>query len=410
MTDHAYRCQVCGSDHILSILDVGNIPAVNAMVPIAKEPIYDQSYPLELVQCGECHLVQINCVMPKDIVFPFSYPYLSGSTKTLFRNFENLTETAFNTGLIRPGNTIIDIGANDGTLLKMFIERNVEGIGIEPTQAGDVAAKDGVKIIQDFFSKELAMSLAEEGIKADLITATNVFAHMMDPNKIVIGIQSLLKENGVFISENHYLPSIAHGVQYDKITHEHLRYYHLGSLAALFARHNMEIYDAELIPTHGGSIRVYACRVGQKAKTKRLADLLAKEDEMKLNSAEWHQLFKVRVEQSKVDINRLLEDISAKGEKIYGIGAPSRACTLINFCTINHNILDCALELPSSAKIDHYIPGTAIPVLDEKKLFEDQPDYALLLSWHIADELMGILRKKGFQGKFICPLPDVKVY
>ncbi len=218
-----------------------------------------------------------------------------------------------------------------------------------------------------------------------------------------------MTSSSVFISENHYLPSIAFGFQYDTIYHEHLRYYHLSSLTNLFERHGMEIFDAELIPTHGGSIRVYSSLQGVNKKTARLRSLLDKEKELHLDDSLWHADFASKIVHTKFELIKQLIRIREKGNKIYGIGAPSRATTLITYCHLDHEILDGVLEIKGSAKLNHYIPGTTIPVLDETLLLVEQPEYVLMLSWHIADELIPKLKAKGFKGKFIIPLPTVKI-
>jgi hypothetical protein len=244
--------------------------------------------------------------------------------------------------------------------------------------------------------------------KARIITATNVFAHIENVNEIVKLILSLLKDDGVFISESHYLLPLVKTLQYDTIYHEHLRYYSLHSLRYLLESHGLEIIHAKEIPTHGGSIRVYASRKGRYKADESVAPLLDRE---KSNILQMQSLlaFKKRVVLSKLQLHSLLLDIKARGERVYGIGAPSRASTLINYVGIDDGLLDCVLEIKGSHKVGKYMPGTLIPVLDEQRLFDDQPEYAMLLSWHIADELAPKLRQKGFRGKFIVPLPEPRI-
>jgi len=209
----------------------------------------------------------------------------------------------------------------------------------------------------------------------------------------------------VFVSESHYLLPLVETLQYDTIYHEHLRYYHLGALQQLLGGHGLEIFRVKRIPTHGGSIRVFSALKGRYPVDASVPKTLAEEDQLGITDGTALKTFRERVIQSKVELHALLAPIKAEGQKIYGIGAPSRASTLINYTGLDDGLIECVMEVSGSHKLNKYVPGTRIPVLDEKKLFEDQPEYALLFSWHIAEELMTNLRKKGFLGKFIVPLP-----
>jgi hypothetical protein len=243
--------------------------------------------------------------------------------------------------------------------------------------------------------------------KAKVITATNVFAHIEDVHAIVDAIDSMLADDGVFISESHYLASLIKTVQYDTIYHEHLRYYALNSLKYLLNEHGLDVIHARPIPTHGGSIRVYAARMGKYAIKSSVASMLA--EEAVVLSEDSVAEFRRRVVDSKLGLLGMLREIKANGQRVYGIGAPSRASTLINYVGLDDAILDCVCEIQGSYKIGKYIPGTLIPVIEESRLTTDQPEYALLLSWHIADELAPKLRQKGFRGRFIVPLPSPRV-
>lgn len=212
----------------------------------------------------------------------------------------------------------------------------------------------------------------------------------------------------MFISESHYLLPLVETLQYDTIYHEHLRYYSLHSLKYLLEMHGFEIIHAKQIPTHGGSIRVYAARKGKYQVRNSVAALLKEEEKTILKKEKLFE-FKKRIVISKLELHSMLLNIKKQNKRIYGIGAPSRASTLINYIGLDDGILDCVVEVKNSHKIGKYIPGTLIPVLEESKLFEDQPEYALLLSWHIADELVLKLRQKGFKGKFIAPLPKASI-
>ena len=401
------RCQVCDSADLEQVLFLGYLPPVNAMPPVGQTPSEQPSYPALLLRCPRCQLIQLGLIVDPQILFPPEYPYTSGTTKILRENFAELYRECNTLVPLEPDDLVVDIGSNDGTLLGNFVTGHPVQ-GIEPTNAGNLANKRGIPTFISFFNAEAAaMVRAEKGL-AKIITATNVFAHIEDIHTVVDNILSLLADDGVFISESHYIHSLIETLQYDTIYHEHLRYYSLHSLKYLLEMHGLTVFHAKRIPTHGGSIRVYAARPGQYAAQPSVAAMLAKEDSFNLNTESLAQ-FKKRVVISKMNLYGLILKIKKSGERIYGLGAPSRASTLINYVGLDDGILDCVLEVKDSYKIGKYVPGTIIPVVEESRLFEDQPEYALLLSWHIAEELMPKLRAKGFRGSFISPLPEPRV-
>jgi hypothetical protein len=375
------------------------MPALGA--PPAEEP----NYPLEMLRCNNCSLVQIGFEVAPEILFPESYPYLSGSTRILRDNFADLEREASQLLGLDKKKLVIDIGSNDGTLLSNFHKAGYPVLGIEPSQAADVAKRNGIETFKIYFGDAAVKKVLAEKSQAQLITAANMFAHIGNIHGVVDGIIELLASKGVFITESHYLLDLIETVQYDTIYHEHLRYYSLGSLAHLFASHGLEIFHVKRITTHGGSIRVYAARKGERQIMASVTDLLAEEKKRGLIDGSGLKDFRSRVIRSKAELYELIAPLKRKGVRVFGIGAPSRASTLISYTGLDDGILDAVMEISTSHKLNKYIPGTRIPVLDEKKLYDEQPDYALLLSWHIAEELAKNLRKGGYKGKFIVPLP-----
>jgi hypothetical protein len=352
--------------------------------------------------------VQLGLTVDPNILFPPDYPYTSGTTKILRENFADLYDECRTVIDLSANDLIIDIGANDGTLLANFQNGGHRVLGVEPTGAAKLARERGIMTVMEFFSRQTAHRIESEHGKARVITATNVFAHMETIHDIVDAIVSLIEERGVFISESHYLVSLIESLQYDTIYHEHLRYYSLTSLSHLLRLHGLEVIHARRIPTHGGSIRVYAVREGAFPARPSVAAVLSEEEKFGIGIEKLEE-FKRRVALSKLDLYDLLADIKKQGHRIYALGAPSRASTLVNYVGLDDGIIDCVLEIEGSRKIGKYIPGTVIPVVAQNRLFADPPDYVLLLSWHIADELVPRLRGLGFKGKFIVPLPEPEV-
>jgi hypothetical protein len=243
---------------------------------------------------------------------------------------------------------------------------------------------------------------------AKVVTAANCFAHIEDVHAIVEGILEMLAPDGVFISESHYLIPLLDKLQYDTIYHEHLRYYSLASLSHLLAMHGLEVFHARPIPTHGGSIRVYAARKGTRAVQASVQQMLAAEPRGDAMRARLDK-FRNEVMLSKLRLYALLRDIKEKGGRIVGISAPSRASTLVNYVGLEESIIDYVCEIEGSLKIGKCMPGTLIPVVDEKQLFADQPECAVIFSWHIAEELAPKLRQKGYRGVLVTPLPEPRV-
>lgn len=401
------RCQVCESSNLDLILFLGYLPPVNTMPKIGS-PICEQpSYPAQLMCCQNCFLVQLGLVVDAKILFPSDYPYTSSTTKILRDNFSELYQECRTIIDLSSQDLIVDIGSNDGNLLSNF-KGDHRVLGITPEEIGRIAIKRGIPTLISYFNRDMVQEVKTKYGAATIVTATNVFAHMENINGILSSILEILDQEGLFISESHYLLSLIETLQYDTIYHEHLRYYSLHSLKYLLESHGLEIIHAKKIPTHGGSIRVYAARKGMYAVKASVFELLNDEKKLILNREALLE-FRRQVVLSKLKLHSLLLDILKQRKRVYGIGAPSRASTLINYVGIDDGMLQCVLEVEGSHKIGKYIPGTLIPVLKEAKLYEDQPEYALLFSWHIADELVPKIRQKGFKGSFIIPLPTPRI-
>jgi hypothetical protein len=400
------KCQVCGSSDLRSVLFLGFLPPVNTMAPIGSRPAEQPAYPAEILSCSRCQLVQLGLIVDPALLFPPHYAYTSGTTRILRENFAQLYQEVMQLYPLNKTALVVDVGSNDGTLLSNF-QGGHRVCGVEPTNAAKIAQERGIPVVNAFFGSRAAEQVLKSHGKASLLTATNVFAHIENVHQIVECVLEMLEPDGIFVSESHYLLSLVETLQYDTIYHEHLRYYSLTSLSYLLGLHGLEVIHARPIPTHGGSIRVYTCRTGRRPVSASVKEMI--EREKKDLNFESLVEFKQRVAASKLGLMALLKEIREKHRRVHGIGAPSRASTLVNHVGLDSHILECVLEIKGSYKIGKYMPGTLIPVVEEERLFTDQPEYALLFSWHIADELIPKLKNKGYRGKFIVPLPTPRI-
>jgi hypothetical protein len=356
------------------------------------------------LHCPNCELVQLGLAVDPVIIFPPEYPYTSGMTRILRENFAELYAESSKMLNLGKDDLAIDIGSNDGTLISNFQKGGHRILGIEPTDVAKIANGRGIPTLQRYFSKEVAREVREEHGAAKVVTAANCFAHIEDVHAIVEGILEMLAPDGVFISESHYLIGLLDDLQYDTVYHEHLRHYTVGSLSYLLGMHGLEVFHARKIPTHGGSIRVYAARTGTRPVQPSVRQMLDREP---TGAAMRKRLdtFRNEVMLSKLRLFALIRDVKERGGRICGISAPSRASTLINYVGLDSAIIDYVCEIEGSLKIGKCMPGTLIPVVEESRMFEDQPDCAIIFSWHIADELAPKLRARGYKGMLVTPLP-----
>ena len=400
------RCQVSGKRDLKKIISLGFLPPVNKLQKIGDKKSEEFFFPADLMYSKSSKLIQLSTLVDKSILFPKEYPYTSSSTKILRENFKELYKECSSLINLKTNDLIIDIGSNDGNLLSNF-KKNHKVLGVTPENIGKEGIKKGIKTLIKYFDKKTSIYILKNIGKAKIITATNVFAHIENVKDLLKNILRVLKTDGVFITASHYVVPLIKQLQYDTIYHEHLRYYSLLSLKYLFEKYNLSIFHAKKIPTHGGSIRVYAARKG-KFKTLNSVKNIIQEEKNFFNEKNFNK-FRYNVVQSKLQLYKLLNNIVIKKHKIYGIGAPSRASTLIHYLGLTEEIIKCVCEIDGSHKIGNYMPGTSIPIVSEKALYKNKPEYAILLSWHISSELIKNLKKKGFKGKFIIPLPKPRV-
>jgi len=404
----AICCQNCNNTYLTNLLFLGYVPPVNFMAPIGSKQSELNSYSLSLCTCESCLLTQIISAPEMKTVFPYDYPYRSNMTQSLVANFEEQANIARDLLSLKHDSLVVDIGSNDGSLLSYYADFS-RVVGVEPTVAADDALSKGIPTLNEFFDEKTCDSIIQEYGHADLITACNVFAHIPNLIDLIENIGDLLGENGVFISESHYLDSLIETLQFDTIYHEHLRYYSIEFLKTFLENHKLTVFRIDKIPTHGGSIRIWASK-NSKILVDASVDYYLIEEKSKGNcTVDGLKDFSKKTISWRHSFVELLMGIRNRGETVAGLGAPSRASTLTSYCGITVDDVFAIGELTNSEKIGRYMPGTRIPVVDEKLLLLDSPDYLLIFSWHIALPIMRNIVSQGFRGSFIIPLPVPKV-
>jgi C-methyltransferase C-terminal domain/Putative zinc binding domain len=368
------RCMTCQAAGLRQLLDLGRQPLA--------ERDDGRTYPLGLLECRQCGLVQNSYVVDRNEVFPADHPYATGDTAALRAHFGGLAGEA--AVMLADGDLIVDIGANDGTFLAAVrrMAPTARVLAVEPTGQARGCRARAVPVEEEFFTLKLARTIVKWLGRAKVITASNVLAHVGDQHDFMSGVSHLLAPDGVFLTENHDLLSVVSGLQIDTVYHEHLRFYSPASLGYLLAMHGFAISEIEKIGTHGGSFRTRA--------VKPVLDLQG------------------RAERARDELCRLLETAAQEGP-IWGIGAATRAAPIIHFAGLDRWLAGIA-EVPGNAKIGATFPGTDIPVVDEAELIAAKPPTAVLLAWHIASSIVPKLRKAGYEGQIICPLPWPRAY
>jgi len=402
------ECYICKKNDLTEILDLGNHPP--PLILLSENELKTKSeplFPLKLFLCEVCGLVQLDDAVDPELLFR-DYSYTSSASVSFKNHLHSFAKKIVEKYRLTKDDLVIDIASNDGTLLQGFLSHDVKVLGIEPSNVAKLAEEKGVTTVNDFFDEKIANEILQKYGKAKIITATNVFAHIHKLDSLMNGIKVLLDDDGSFISENHYLKDLIEKLEYDTIYHEHLRYYGLSQLVTLFEKYDMEVYHVERIPTHGGSIRVFACQKNTHEITSSVVSLLMEEKEMRLTSKQTLLDFAEKVHENKSELLYILKKLQSEGKKVVGISAPARSCTVLNFCNIDSSLLNYITE-SSSLKIGKFTPGTHIPIKSDSFLNDEQPDYALLLSWHLKDSIVPKLRQNGFKGKFIIPLPSPKI-
>lgn len=376
-------CRICDGTSFEQVLDLGLQPWANHFLTkdeVGKEP----QYPLTLLYCTDCSCVQLDYTVPKEVMFG-DHTYVSGTTQTLTHHFAEtakLVKERFFSDVPRPN--VLDIGSNDGTQLLQYQRLGFEVTGVEScARVAELAIKQGVHTVIDYFNESSARAL---GRKFDVINASGVFFHLEELHSAARGIQQNLAENGVFVIQFLYMRSIVENLAFDQIYHEHLLYYTLATVEKLLSRHGLESFDGFLSPIHGGSMILFVTHKGRRPKSPALNELLQAEVQAGTNSLASYRAFARRVQEMKADTLAYLVNQKAAGKRIYGMGAPVKGNTFLNFCGIGTQYLDCLVEKNPLRK-GLYSPGMHLPIVLEGELLAP-PDIYLVLAWNFKKEIL----------------------
>lgn len=403
------RCQVCGSGNLELVIDLGHQPPCDSLPSREQLNRPETSYPLRQLWCPECTLSQLDYVVPGELVYHPDYPYRSGVTKELAAYQDTLAQEASEDLGLQPDDLVVDVGSNDGTLLSGFKRRGYRVVGVEPTNIARIANDAGIETLQAFFDEDAARRIVESHGPARLVTATNVFAHMASLGSFIRGLETLLAPDGTFLLENHYLLEIMRGGQFDTIYHEHLRTYSLKSILRLFDYYDFTVVDAKQVSRYGGNIRVYVGKGSDRQPAKSVADQLRTEDAYGLSRPESYRRFREHAERAKLDLLQMAIKCKQDGASFVGNSCPGRCSTLLNYCGIDRTLMPYICEQPTSLKLGLHLPGLHIPIVDNQRLIDEQPDYVVLLAWHYWEPISEQLRARGLRSNLIVPLPELRV-
>jgi SAM-dependent methyltransferase len=382
------------------------MPPANHLLRTDQLDLPEPRYPLDLVFCPGCSLVQITESIPPEELFR-EYVYFSSYSETMLASCEALAGRLTRERGLEGRHLVVEIASNDGYLLQFYQRLGVPVLGVEPARnVARVASGRGIRTVDEFFGADLADTLLAQGHRADVMHVNNVLAHVPDLNGVVRGIATLLRDDGVAVIETPYVRDLVDRAEFDTIYHEHLCYYSLTALDALFGRHGLVIQDVEHLAIHGGSLRLFAGRAGQPSPA--VTALLEEEHRLGLDRLEYYQGLAARAAAVKQCLRALLVDLTGRGQRIAAYGAAAKGATLLNYCGIGPDLIEYVVDR-SGHKQGLYMPGVRLPIGPPTLLTERPPDYLLILAWNLADEIMRqqtAYRAAG--GRFILPIPDVR--
>ncbi len=405
------NCLFCASPLTQTFVDLGMSPLCESYVSREQLNQMEAFYPLHVRVCGQCFLVQLQeYVSPEHIFTEYAYfSSFSDSWLAHAKDYVDMIAARLNLG---PGSLAIEMGSNDGYLLRNFVKKGIPALGVEPAaNVAKVAVEKGVPTRVAFFGRETAEKIVADGQKADLVIGNNVLAQVPDINDFVAGIQIVLKPQGVATLEFPHLVRLMEQNQFDTIYHEHFSYFSLISVEKIFAAHGLTLFDVEEIPTHGGSMRIYARHTGDGSRplNGRLANLREREIALGLNQMSAYSSFDEKVKATKRNLLDFLIQARRAGKKVAGYGAPGKGNTLLNYCGVRTDFLDFTVDR-NPYKQGKFLPGTHIPIFPVEKIDETRPDYLLILPWNFKDKIISqMARIRNWGGQFVVPIPSVQV-
>ena len=403
MTERRHRCRSCDSGDLWPVLSLGSTPLANALLTKDELGGAERQFPLELVFCRACTLVQITETVPPAVLFS-EYPYFSSFSDTMVSHAAALVERVARERNLGPSSLAAEVASNDGYLLQAYHRLGIPVLGIEPAKnIAGVAVERGVRTVCEFFGADVACRLRDQFGSADVIHANNVLAHVADLNGFVQGLAAFVSPTGAVIVEVPYVRDMVEHVEFDTIYHEHLCYFSLTALDGLFRRHGLGITAVERLPIHGGSLRVFAARDGHPDT--RVQQLLEEERATGIADTAFYATFADRVQHLKGELTALIRSLRAAGKRIAAYGASAKGSTLLNYFEIGRDDIDFVVDR-STVKQGRYTPGTHLLIRPPEALVDEAPDYVLLLTWNFADEILkqqDAYRRAG--GRFIVPVP-----
>ena len=406
------KCRHCNAELSLSLIDLGSAPPSNAYLTEQTLHAPEKWFPLRVLVCTECWLAQTEEYTGAELLFLPDYAYFSSYATSWLEHAKKYTNDMVERFKLDSSSKVIEVAANDGYLLQYFKALNIPNLGIEPTSGTAVAARaKGIEIVEDFLCTRLAKKLVKQGIQADLMPANNVLAHVPNINDFVQSFALLLKPAGVATFEFPHLLRLIAENQFDTIYHEHFSYLSLTHVARLFKLNGLEVFDVEELGTHGGSLRVYAQKLGSSAHdvSARVRALLEKEAAAGMTTVEYYAGFQGKANIVKSDLVTFLQEAVRAGKKVIAYGAAAKGNTLINYAGIRPDLISCVIDR-NPAKRGKYMPGSRIPIVDESVIRAEKPDYVLILPWNIRNEVMAQLAYiREWGGRFVTAVPSLKI-